>query len=198
MVKFRNLYAAAAKPMADRFGLIQEGADLSWIENVTPAPSFNDLTPYITGGGSAQFELSVDPGSQPGSVQLVWNGVELFEGVGYTRTGTTITMADGYAPQPGYTLVARVWGSVEGTVTSGGGSGGSGTQFTASMETPTGTVDGVNAAFTLTVAPSLAQVYLNGQLQAPTVDYLLADRVITFQAGSIPQTGDALLVYILG
>lgn len=58
-------------------------------------------------------------------------------------------------------------------------------------ETPTGTVDGVNAAFTLTHAPSPAtslMLELNGIMQAPAgVDYTLSGTTITY--GVAPGSG---------
>jgi len=64
-------------------------------------------------------------------------------------------------------------------------------------EVPTGTINGVNAAFvfahTPTPAGSLA-FYKNGQqMIAGGVDYTLATATATFVAGSIPQTGDAVI-----
>ncbi len=63
--------------------------------------------------------------------------------------------------------------------------------------TPGGTVDGVNAAFTLTGAPNPAAslvVFRNGLRQKVGTDYTLAGTIITFLAVSIPQTGDLILV----
>jgi len=63
-------------------------------------------------------------------------------------------------------------------------------------ETPAGTVNGVNAAFTLVFAPSPATsliIFRNGLLQAQGFDYSLSGNVVTFLAGSLPQTGDELI-----
>lgn len=63
----------------------------------------------------------------------------------------------------------------------------------ADGETPTGTRDGVNAAFTLTNAPNPAlslELYKNGQLMIATVDYTLATATITYSAGAIPLSTD--------
>jgi hypothetical protein len=64
-------------------------------------------------------------------------------------------------------------------------------------EVPSGTVDGVNAAFTLanTPAANTLRVYKNGirQKAGSGNDYQLATATITFEAGNLPQTGDVLL-----
>ena len=79
------------------------------------------------------------------------------------------------------------------------GSGGSGagvlTLFSDS-EIPAGTVNGVNAAFTLNLTPSPAtslELYRNGLRMRPGVDFSLSGNVVTFFFGSTPQAGDLLL-----
>lgn len=67
----------------------------------------------------------------------------------------------------------------------------------AYKETPTGAINGSNAAFVLAHTPVAGSehVYRNGILQnAGGNDYTLATATITFEAGSIPQTGDVVLV----
>jgi hypothetical protein len=63
-------------------------------------------------------------------------------------------------------------------------------------EIPVGTLNGVNAAFTVQFAPNPAsslQLYRNGVLlEAGGIDYTLVGSNITFAAGAIPQTGDLL------
>lgn len=70
------------------------------------------------------------------------------------------------------------------------------TNFVVS-ETPAGSIDGSNAAFTLTDPPvaGTLQLFKNGIRQNPgaTNDYTIATNTITFLAGNIPQTGDVLL-----
>lgn len=59
-------------------------------------------------------------------------------------------------------------------------------------EVPSGSIDGVNVAFTLATAPDpqdCLEMYLNGLFQSFGVDYTLAGTAITF--ASAPQTGDA-------
>jgi hypothetical protein len=64
-------------------------------------------------------------------------------------------------------------------------------------ELPTGTIDGVNAAFVLANTPlsNTLRLYKNGirQKAGSGNDYTLATATITFEAGNLPQTGDNLL-----
>jgi len=63
-------------------------------------------------------------------------------------------------------------------------------------EVPSGTVNGVNAVFTLTVAPNPAQsliLAVNGVIQKPGVDFTLSSGTVTFLSGAIPKTGDQLI-----
>ena len=77
----------------------------------------------------------------------------------------------------------------------------SGTGLTATNfvdnETPTGTINGVNAAFTLANTPAAGSehIFKNGLRQTPGAsnDYTISGAAITFLAGNIPQTGDSIL-----
>lgn len=64
-------------------------------------------------------------------------------------------------------------------------------------EVPSGTVNGVNATFTLANTPTAGTVHLykNGIRQTPGagLDYTISTATITMLAGNLPQTGDALL-----
>lgn len=65
-------------------------------------------------------------------------------------------------------------------------------------ETPTGTPNGTNAAFTLANPPSPGgslTLFRNGLIQSSNIDFTLSGSTITFNAGSIPQTGDILQAY---
>jgi hypothetical protein len=76
-----------------------------------------------------------------------------------------------------------------------GGSGSSGPGF-VDQEVPTGAVNGSNTVYTTAQAPTPAtslQLYRNGVLMKPAVDYTLASTTITFGSASTPQTGDLLL-----
>lgn len=65
-------------------------------------------------------------------------------------------------------------------------------------ETPGGTVNGSNAAFTLAGGPSPSNsllLFKNGMLQRAGSgnDFTLSGSTVTFEAGNIPATGDVLL-----
>jgi len=80
-----------------------------------------------------------------------------------------------------------------GTGTSGG-SGGI-LPLYSDAETPGGTLNGINAAFTLLFTPSPVNsliLFRNGLLQTHGFDFTQAGNVVTFLAGSIPQAGDEL------
>jgi hypothetical protein len=62
-------------------------------------------------------------------------------------------------------------------------------------ETPASAINGTNAAFTLAFAPNppaSLQLFRNGLLLAAGGDYTLTGTAITFAAGAVPQSGDAL------
>lgn len=67
-----------------------------------------------------------------------------------------------------------------------------------SNEIPSGTINGINAVFTLANAPIAGSdmVYRNGlrQTRGATEDYQVGGDQITFNAGSIPQIGNKLRV----
>jgi hypothetical protein len=74
---------------------------------------------------------------------------------------------------------------------------GSGAAF-VDAETPSGSIDGTNAAFTLAQAPlptTSLQVYLNGLEQDPGVDFTLTNKTITFATSALPHSGDAMSAY---
>jgi hypothetical protein len=74
--------------------------------------------------------------------------------------------------------------------------GGSNAMFIDS-ETPAGTVNGTNSAFSLAQTPfsSSLSLYRNGLLQLNNVNFTLAGTAVTFLAGSLPQTNDRLEAY---
>jgi len=93
--------------------------------------------------------------------------------------------------------LAGISGSADQCVHGDGSLGacGSGVTF-VDLETPAGTMDGVNASFTLSLAPNPAAsllLFRNGLLQQASGDYTLSGSTVTFQAGSVPQPGDLLL-----
>lgn len=61
------------------------------------------------------------------------------------------------------------------------------------LETPSGTINGANATFTLaTTPPNGVMLFNNGLFQYEGVAYAILGATITFQAGYIPQTGDVV------
>lgn len=81
--------------------------------------------------------------------------------------------------------------------TSGPCAGASSVPVFSWAEVPSGTLNGVNAVFTLLSIPNPAaslELFRNGILQkASGVDYTLSGLTVTFVAGAIPQAGDLLL-----
>lgn len=63
-------------------------------------------------------------------------------------------------------------------------------------ETPTGTIDGSNASFTLAHTPysGSLEVKRNGLVAQPTTEYTVSGDTITFESGFLPQSGDWLSV----
>ena len=59
-------------------------------------------------------------------------------------------------------------------------------------DVPSGTINGVNATFTVTQSYSVFILFVNGLEQKLTVDYNMSGSTITFVAGAIPQTGDTI------
>ena len=75
--------------------------------------------------------------------------------------------------------------------------GSGGPQF-SDGEVPGGTVDGVNATFTLANTPSPAAslvLFRNGIAQQPGVDYTVSGATVQFAFGALPQPGDTLLAW---
>jgi hypothetical protein len=65
-------------------------------------------------------------------------------------------------------------------------------------ETPGGTVNGTNTAFTLAGTPSPATslaLYRNGVLQKVALDYTISGASISFLSVAVPQTGDFLQAF---
>ncbi len=80
--------------------------------------------------------------------------------------------------------------------TCGGGSTGGILPLFSDAETPSGAVNGSNTTFTFLFAPSPIDsliLFRNGVLQKHGTDFAIAGNVVTFFAGSIPQTGDQVV-----
>jgi hypothetical protein len=63
-------------------------------------------------------------------------------------------------------------------------------------EVPSSAKDGTNQVYQLAYTPATGSVhvYLNGLRMHASDDYTITGRVIAFQSGVIPQTGDILFV----
>lgn len=80
-------------------------------------------------------------------------------------------------------------------------SGGSGSLINSFQGTPTGTVDGVNANFTLSQAPQTddaLQVFVDGILRPKTTAWTTSGTTLTFTAGNIPLTGQSVYTFYAG
>ncbi len=81
---------------------------------------------------------------------------------------------------------------------SGAGGGGGSFGVFQDAETPGGTIDGVNAVFTLVAAPNPAaslELTKNGIVQKAGLDYMLSGSTVTFVAGAEPLSGAVLLAW---
>ncbi|HYP05636.1 MAG TPA: hypothetical protein VER03_05320 [Bryobacteraceae bacterium] len=151
-------------------------SQLTFIDAEVPGGTMNGVNRYFT--------LAAEPAT-PGSLHLFRNGVLMKQGIGYSLSGTTITMHASTPPLQGDVLLAYYRLAASGTDT---------IQFSEN-ETPAGAVDGSNAQFTLQTAPlpaSSLQMFRNGILQKEGLDYTLNGSVLVFVTGTIPQPGDVL------
>jgi hypothetical protein len=59
-------------------------------------------------------------------------------------------------------------------------------------ETPTGTINGTNAAFVLGSRPHTGSLllYVNGLLMLEGGDFTISGKTVTFLAGAVPEAGD--------
>jgi len=85
---------------------------------------------------------------------------------------------------------------VDGSADTCGGPSGGILPLFSDAEIPAGAINGINAAFTLSFAPSPIDsliLFRNGLLQRHGLDYAIAGNVVTFFTGSIPLPGDPLI-----
>jgi hypothetical protein len=101
------------------------------------------------------------------------NGITYYENDGYTLSGLTITIVTSIIPLTGSTL-RSIYSS---------GSG-------VTVETPSGTINGVNATFTVTNTPKW--VTINGVTYYENDGYTLSGLTLTIVASIIPMTGSTL------
>lgn len=135
-------------------------------------------------GTNAVFTLANAP-APASSLEMFHNGLLLKQGNDYTVSGKSVTFLAGAVPKPGDTLIATYRLSV--TI--------AGVGF-VDMETPVGTTDGNNAAFTLSQVPNplgSLEVFRNGLRLTSGLDYTATNNSLTFASGYVPQAGDVLL-----
>jgi hypothetical protein len=142
-----------------------------FVDKEVPSGSIN--------GTNTVFTVASTPVA--GSTNLWLNGVlQTPGGVDYTESGVTQTFVT--APPVGSTLLVSYR-------TSNG-------SFTfADAETPSGSIDGSNTAFTIAHPPTTGSLhlYLNGILQNEGDDYTLSGTAVTM--ASAPPAGSVLLAY---
>lgn len=149
---------------------------------VGPASFAGAVAPTGTVNGSnVTFTLPQTPTGN--SLQLFVGGIQQVLATDYTISGATITFTN--APATG-SLIRAFFRY---------GAGGSGPNY-ADNETPSGTINGSNTAFTLANSPSPAgslQLYLDGVGQIAATDYTLSGASVTFT--SAPSTGGLLRAF---
>jgi hypothetical protein len=142
-----------------------------------------------------------------GTAAGTWDAAYSSGGGSGTVTTVSVVSANGFAgtvanagTTPAITMQTSITGVLKGNGTAISAAVAS-TDFMApasfvTRETPTGTVNGVNATFTLAATPlsNTEEIYLNGLLQEPGAgnDYTISTNTITML--NIPATGDRLRV----
>ena len=157
----------------------------------TSGPCSTFSTTFIDGeipqgtldGVNAAFVLANIP-TPTTSLALYRNGLLLRAGGDYTLSNNNVTFQTGAVPQPNDVLAAsyRLSVSIPGV-------------GFIDQETPSGTINGVNAAYTLSQTPGPSTslvIYRNGVRLTSGVDYTAVGNSITF-GSTVPQTGDTLL-----
>lgn len=148
----------------------------TFVDSETPSGSLN--------GSNATFLLANIP-TPANSVTLFRNGLFLRQGGDYTVAANIVTFVSGAEPQPGDVLAASYRLSTSN----------SGVGF-IDQETPAGSINGINTAFTLSQSPvptSSLMVYRNGVHLSAGVDFNAAGSVITFLSNQVPQSGDTVV-----
>lgn len=154
----------------------EEQSSTSMVRNEVPSGSINS--------SNTSYTLANTP--LTGSLRVYLNGQRLTVTADYTISGTTLTMV--IAPTTGDTLL------VDYEINSGTYSTGSASWV--SNETPSGTVNGSNATFTLVSTPitGTLALYRDGQLMVGGgADYTLTTNSIAFVTA--PVTGSVLLAF---
>lgn len=179
------LYADTTSTLAKLADVATGNALISGGVGVAPSWGKIGLTTHISG------TLAVGNGGT-GITTTPSNG-QIPIGNGTTYTAATITAGTGIS-------VTNGSGSITLAVTTGASGVVLASNFVV-RETPTGTVNGSNATFTLAFTPlsGTEHVFVNGVLQNPGTgnDYTISGATITFLTGAIPQTNDVVRVSYL-
>lgn len=171
--------------------------DLSTLTPYVPPPPLisattfaDDIVPAGTiDGTNAVFTLPSNKVPNPAaSLNLFLNGSRLTEGIGYDLgvDGITITYQPAYIPQVNDTHIAN-YRYVQQSSSPGQ------TPKFADDITPSGTIDGTNAVFTLPQAPNpqdSLDLFLNGLRLTEGIGYTLSGDTITYEPAYIPQVND--------
>lgn len=158
-----------------------------------------------TANGNKEFTLSTNDPITLGSTSLVF--VQTGSGSGGTVTSVSVDTANGFAGSvssatstPAISISTTVTGLLKGNGTAVSAAT-AGSDYLApsnivTRETPSGTINGSNTAFTLANTPiaGTEMVFLNGIMQEPGAgnDYTISGATITYLTA--PVTGDRLRV----
>ncbi len=157
-------------------GSSSSGSGPTFVDGEVPTGSLN--------GVNAAFLLGNIP-SPATSVYLYRNGLLMRQGTDYSLTNSAVTFGPLSLPQPNDILLASYrMGTNSSAVVFVDG------------EIPSGTVDGSNTAFTLSLAPNppaSLQLYRNGIHLRSTLDYTASGASIVFVPGQAPRPGDVLV-----
>lgn len=167
----------------------------------------NGMSVWVDGGTNANQEwtLNTNDPITLGTTGLVF--VQTGAGSGGTVGDVSVVTANGFAgsvanatTSPDITISTTITGLLKGNGTAVSAAA-AGTDYLGpsnfvTRETPSGTVNGTNAAFTLANTPTTGteEVFLNGLLQEPGVgnDYQISGAVATFETA--PETGARIRV----
>jgi hypothetical protein len=175
---------AAAGNLSDCLHVDGTSAPCSSTSTISPTFVDGEFPSGTMNGSNAGFTLANVP-NPASAVALFRNGLLLTQGRDYTLSSNAVTFQAGAAPQSGDILLAyyRLSVSIPGL-------------GFVDQETPSGAINGVNAAFTLSQTPtpsSSLAVYRNGLRLTSAVDYTLSGTVITFVTTFVPQSNDTLM-----
>jgi hypothetical protein len=152
------------------------------------SPTFFDgeVPQGTVNGSNSAFNLANTP-NPASSLSLFRNGVLQKAGSDFSLSGSTITFMAASVPQTGDLLQASYR------------TGTSGQANFVDNQVPSGTINGVNLAFSLASAPtptSSLRLYKNGVLLMQNADYTISGSSITFLNTSItPTYGDSLVSF---